>query len=141
MNIGFAGSDDFSLKILSGLTEMIADGSSNLSMVLTMPARNRGRGQILTENPISLFSRKNNLFIETIEPDRPVVDSLEDRIVKNFFKDLFRPLETDPEKALYSVHGEPLAEFVGKNVIEASLEELDINPRARSAKLRIIQKL
>ena len=27
MNIGFAGSDNFSLKILSGLTEIIADGS------------------------------------------------------------------------------------------------------------------
>lgn len=67
--------------------------------------------------------------------------SLEDRIVKNFFKDLFRPLETDPERALYSVHGEPLAEFVGKSVMEASDEELDINPRSRSAKLRIIQKL
>ena len=28
MKIGFAGSDDFSLKILSGLTEIIADGSA-----------------------------------------------------------------------------------------------------------------
>ena len=58
MNIGFAGSDDFSLKILSGLKEMTADGSFNLSLVLTMPARNRGRGQILTENPISYLVKK-----------------------------------------------------------------------------------
>ena len=75
MNIGFAGSDNFSLKILSGLTEMIADGSLNLSLVLTIPAKNRGRGKILTETPISLFSKKNNFFIETIAPDRHVVDS------------------------------------------------------------------
>ena len=81
MNIGFAGSDHFSLKILSGLTKMIADSSSfNLSLVLTSPAKNRGRGQILTENPISLFSKKNSFFIKTVSPDKPVADSLEDRI-------------------------------------------------------------
>ena len=80
MNIGFAGSDDFSLRILSGLTEMIADGSFNLSLVLTMPARHRGRGQILADNPIYLFSKKNNFFVETIAPDEPVGKSLEDRI-------------------------------------------------------------
>lgn len=67
--------------------------------------------------------------------------SLEDRIVKNFFRDLFKPLETDPEKMLYSVHAEPLAEIVGRSVIEPDDEEIDINPRSRSAKLRIIQKL
>ena len=44
MNIGFAGSDNFSLKILSGLTEIIADGSLSISLVLTIPAKNRGRG-------------------------------------------------------------------------------------------------
>ena len=69
MNIGFAGSDDFSLKILSGLTEMTANGSFNLSLVLTMPARNRGRGQILTENPIYSFSKKNNFFVEKGDHD------------------------------------------------------------------------
>ena len=77
MNIGFAGSDNFSLKILSGLKEIIADGSLSISLVLTIPAKNRGRGKILTETPISSFSKKNNLFIETIAPGGHVVDSLE----------------------------------------------------------------
>ena len=80
MNIGFAGSDNFSLKILSGLTEIIADGSSSMSLVLTIPAKNQGRGKILTETPISSFSKKNNFFIETIVSGRHVVDSLKDRI-------------------------------------------------------------
>ena len=60
MNIGFAGSDNFSLKILSGLTEIIADGSSSMSLVLTIPAKNHGRGKILTETPILSFGKKNN---------------------------------------------------------------------------------
>ena len=64
MNIGFAGSDNFSLKILSGLTEIIADGSSSMSLVLTIPAKYQGRGKTLTETPISSFSKKNNFFID-----------------------------------------------------------------------------
>jgi 16S rRNA (cytosine1402-N4)-methyltransferase len=52
--------------------------------------------------------------------------SLEDRIVKNFFR----------EKALA---GE--GELINKKPITASEEELKENPRARSAKLRIIKKL
>ena len=66
MNIGFAGSDNFSLKILSGLTEIIADGSLNLSLVLTIPAKNQGRGKILTETPISAFSKKNNFLLKLL---------------------------------------------------------------------------
>ena len=52
--------------------------------------------------------------------------SLEDRIVKNFFK-----LQALEEKA----------ELINKKPIIASDEELNKNPRARSAKLRIIQKI
>lgn len=51
--------------------------------------------------------------------------SLEDRIVKNFFK-----LKKE----------EGLGEMINKKPITASEEELARNPRARSAKLRILQK-
>jgi 16S rRNA (cytosine1402-N4)-methyltransferase len=51
--------------------------------------------------------------------------SLEDRIVKNFFK-----MKKD----------EGIGESANKKPITASEEELGINPRARSAKLRIFQK-
>ncbi|MEK7635020.1 MAG: 16S rRNA (cytosine(1402)-N(4))-methyltransferase RsmH [Patescibacteria group bacterium] len=52
--------------------------------------------------------------------------SLEDRIVKRFFKTLV---------------SEEKAQLINKKPIIASEEELNINPRARSAKLRIIQKI
>jgi 16S rRNA (cytosine1402-N4)-methyltransferase len=52
--------------------------------------------------------------------------SLEDRIVKHFFREL-----KDEEKAI----------LVNKKAIVPDIEEIRSNPRARSAKLRIIEKL
>ncbi|WP_353278759.1 16S rRNA (cytosine(1402)-N(4))-methyltransferase RsmH [Wolbachia endosymbiont (group B) of Longitarsus flavicornis] len=55
--------------------------------------------------------------------------SLEDRIVKTLFKDLCEP---GPTKTF---------SLLNKKVIKASVEEINANPRARSAKLRAIQRL
>ncbi|WP_395462945.1 16S rRNA (cytosine(1402)-N(4))-methyltransferase RsmH [Wolbachia endosymbiont of Cantharis cryptica] len=57
--------------------------------------------------------------------------SLEDRIVKTFFKDLCEPRSTDCKTF----------SLLNKKVIKASAEEVNENPRARSAKLRAIQRL
>ena len=132
MNIGFAGSDDFSLKILSGLTEMTADGSFNLSLVLTMPARHRGRGQILADNPIYLFSKKNNFFVETVAPDEPVVNSLEDRIsnldyliVASFGYILNESTLSLPKFGCINVHPSLLPKWRGAAPIQRAIEAGD----------------
>jgi len=52
--------------------------------------------------------------------------SLEDRIVKNFFRDKIK---------------EKVAKQVTKKPITPSAEEIEINPRSRSAKLRVIEKI
>lgn len=57
--------------------------------------------------------------------------SLEDRIVKTFFKDPYEPRSTDCKTF----------SLLNKKVIKASIEEVSANPRSRSAKLRAIQKL
>ncbi|QKX03299.1 16S rRNA (cytosine(1402)-N(4))-methyltransferase RsmH [Wolbachia endosymbiont of Litomosoides sigmodontis] len=57
--------------------------------------------------------------------------SLEDRIVKTFFKSLCEPRSTDC-KAF---------SLLNKKTIKASAEEVNANPRSRSAKLRAIQRL
>lgn len=64
--------------------------------------------------------------------------SLEDRLVKNFFKS--GNLNGEIEKDFY---GNILSPFklVNNKVIEASEEEVARNPRSRSAKLRIAEKL
>jgi 16S rRNA (cytosine1402-N4)-methyltransferase len=67
--------------------------------------------------------------------------SLEDRIVKNYINELLRPIEASPEKALKSIHGEPLIEVMNKKIIVPTDEENKKNPRARSAKLRVIRKI
>jgi 16S rRNA (cytosine1402-N4)-methyltransferase len=64
--------------------------------------------------------------------------SLEDRLVKNLFKS--GNLEGEIEKDFY---GNPSLVYnqVNRRVIEAGENELKKNPRARSAKLRIGEKI
>lgn len=64
--------------------------------------------------------------------------SLEDRLVKNFFKS--GNFEGDVEKDFYGNTKSPF-EQINRKVIVPSEEELKINSRARSAKLRIGRKL
>ncbi len=63
--------------------------------------------------------------------------SLEDRLVKNFFK--YGNFEAKPEKDFYGNMISPL-EMLSKKPIMATNEEQERNPRSRSAKLRIAQK-
>ncbi len=67
--------------------------------------------------------------------------SLEDRIVKQFFKKLEKPEVKSPEEALYRMHGDPLVEKLTKKPVVPSPEEIEQNPRARSAKLRAYKKI
>ena len=61
--------------------------------------------------------------------------SLEDRIVKKFFAD--RSGRTGGSRHLPQAHEKPVIfETIGKNAIAASEAEAEVNPRARSAKLR-----
>ena len=132
MNIGFAGSDNFSLKILSGLTEIIADGSLSISLVLTIPAKNRGRGKILTETPIFSFSKKNNLCIETIASGGHVVGPLKDRIsnldyliVASFGHILKESILILPKHGCINVHPSLLPKWRGAAPIQRAIEAGD----------------
>ena len=67
--------------------------------------------------------------------------SLEDRIVKNLFRRLSDPC-TCPKSFPVCVCGKkPTARLITRKPITASDGELEINPRARSASLRIAEKL
>ena len=67
--------------------------------------------------------------------------SLEDRIVKNTFRSLADPC-TCPKSFPVCVCGKkPVAKLITRKPITASEEELARNPRARSAGLRIVEKL
>ena len=67
--------------------------------------------------------------------------SLEDRIVKNTFRNLADPC-TCPKSFPVCVCGKkPTVRLVTRKPVTASAEELEQNPRSRSASLRIVEKL
>lgn len=67
--------------------------------------------------------------------------SLEDRIVKNCFRNLADPC-TCPKNMPVCVCGKkPVIRLVSRKPITASDEELEFNPRSRSASLRVAEKI
>ena len=62
--------------------------------------------------------------------------SLEDRLVKNTFRDWSRNCVCPPEFPLCTCRGRSLGEILTKRPVRPSNKEVDINPRARSARLR-----
>ena len=67
--------------------------------------------------------------------------SLEDRIVKQAFKTFENPCTCDPRAPICTCGKKPTARMLTKKPIVAEEAELKENPRARSAKLRAIQKV
>lgn len=65
--------------------------------------------------------------------------SLEDRIVKNFFRD--GGMEGQQTDMIYGTKEQPSLRVITKKPIVANQDELIINPRSRSAKLRIAEKI
>ena len=66
--------------------------------------------------------------------------SLEDRIVKLKFRELANPC-TCPKEFPICVCGEkPLVKLISRKAIDPSKEEVEENPRSRSAKLRVIER-
>lgn len=66
--------------------------------------------------------------------------SLEDRIVKEYFQDLLGRCTCPPNLPVCICNNEPIVRLVNRKPIEASPEELETNPRSRSAKLRVVEK-
>ena len=67
--------------------------------------------------------------------------SLEDRIVKDFFREQSKDLVNPPYEQLYAVERKAIIKEVTRKPIVPSEEETKDNPRARSAKLRIAEKM
>ena len=67
--------------------------------------------------------------------------SLEDRIVKHFFKQEARGCVCPPEVLRCVCGHKPELKILTKKIVAASAEEIKTNPRARSAKLRAAEKI
>ncbi|MDP3997841.1 MAG: 16S rRNA (cytosine(1402)-N(4))-methyltransferase RsmH [bacterium] len=67
--------------------------------------------------------------------------SLEDRIVKQTFRDWAKTCICPPQQPECTCEHKPSVEVITKKPITASAEEINKNPRSRSAKLRAARKL
>lgn len=67
--------------------------------------------------------------------------SLEDRIVKKCFQRLRNPCTCPPKAPICTCGKKPQVRILGGGAIAPTEEEVERNPRARSAKLRVCEKL
>jgi len=67
--------------------------------------------------------------------------SLEDRIVKHFFREKNKTCTCPPESPICQCGGVREARIITRKPVTASPEELESNPASRSAKLRVAEKL
>ena len=67
--------------------------------------------------------------------------SLEDRIVKGYFREQGKDIVNPPYEQKYAEERKAVVKLVNKKPILPSDEEIKDNPRARSAKLRVVEKL
>ena len=86
------------------------------------------------DDAVSVLRPKGRLEIITFH-------SLEDRIVKTKFMAMKNPCECPKEFPVCICGKRPIVNIITKKPIVPTREEVDYNPRARSAKLRIVEKL
>lgn len=86
------------------------------------------------EKMVSLLKPGGRLAIITFH-------SLEDRIVKEKFRELYKDCICPPQMPLCTCDKKREIEIITRKPITPSKKELEINPRSRSAKLRIAEKL
>lgn len=83
--------------------------------------------------------------LETLKPGGRLCvitfHSLEDRIVKNVYKEMANPCVCPPDFPVCVCGKKPQIKIINKKPIVSNAQELAYNPRARSAKLRIAEKL
>lgn len=67
--------------------------------------------------------------------------SLEDRIVKQSFRRFCQPCECPSEIPICVCGLEPIGKLVTRRPVSPGLKELEFNPRSRSAKMRVIERI
>ena len=67
--------------------------------------------------------------------------SLEDRFVKRYFRQLSQGCICPPQQPICTCDARAALRLVTRKVIKASEEEIAQNPRSRSARLRVAEKI
>lgn len=100
--------------------------------------------RIEVNNELSVLEESLEQAIELLKPAGRLgvitFHSLEDRLVKNIFKENSKPKETPHGLPVLPDDYQPVLKLVNKKPIVPSQEELADNNRSRSAKLRVVEK-
>jgi 16S rRNA (cytosine1402-N4)-methyltransferase len=67
--------------------------------------------------------------------------SLEDRIVKHTFRDLAKDCVCPPEQPICTCNVRAKVRLISRRAIMATTDEVSANPRSRSARLRVVEKI
>ena len=86
------------------------------------------------DDAVDVLAPKGRLSIITFH-------SLEDRIVKTKFQEKNNPCKCPKDFPICVCGKKPLAKIITKKPILPSKEEIEKNPRSRSAKLRVLEKI
>lgn len=84
-------------------------------------------------------------FVDCLKPGGRMLvitfHSLEDRLVKRCFQRLQNPCTCPPKAPICTCGKKPVVKILAHGAVAPTEEEVARNPRARSAKLRVAQKL
>ncbi len=101
--------------------------------------------RIATNNELTELDTTLKNAVSGLKPGGRLVvisfHSLEDRIVKNTFKELALTCSCPPKLPVCICNQKPEVKIITKKAITASSDELKKNTRSKSAKLRVVEKL
>lgn len=101
--------------------------------------------RIFVNNELDQLRQGLDLGLRLLRPEGRLVvisfHSLEDRIVKHRFRDAASGCICPPKLPICQCHRQPEVEVLTRRALRPSAEELEQNPRSRSAILRAVRKL
>jgi 16S rRNA (cytosine1402-N4)-methyltransferase len=101
--------------------------------------------RIAVNDELGALERGLSVAITLLKPGGRVAvisfHSLEDRFVKNLFRDLSRDCVCPPQQPICTCDQRATVKLVTRKAIQASEDEINLNPRSRSARLRVAEKL
>ncbi len=101
--------------------------------------------RIAVNNELDILTGAFRAAVELLKPGGRLCvitfHSLEDRIAKDTFKELAQPCSCPPQFPVCVCGRKPLIKLVTRRPVTPSVAELEENPRARSAKLRVVEKI
>ena len=100
--------------------------------------------RIELNNELGVLENSIDKMIELLNPGGRLsiitFHSLEDRIVKNIFRRNMNPCTCPPEFPVCVCGKKPTGRVITRKPIVPSCEELEMNKRAKSSKLRVFEK-